>query len=145
MLDPRGAGLHLAFQFIFIRSFVHLHGRFIVSLDQMLVPTQSLGTKEKREKGTKGQRDKGTKGPLSISALPLSSSCDWGKSLLFKLAELHNGFRPPFLLWTLQLLKYIIRWEGRAGVTITMFLNYIGCKLDQLFIKRNPQLRFEIK
>ena len=47
--DPRGAGLHLAFQFSYVRT--------------ELVPTHSLrdkGTKGQRDKGKKGQRDKGT-------------------------------------------------------------------------------------
>ena len=53
---------------IVIRLFVCLHGRLlasVVSLDQILVPTNSSRDKETkghRDKGTKGQRDKRTKG-----------------------------------------------------------------------------------
>ena len=53
--DPRGAGLHLAFQFSYLRTD---QAKF-VSFDLIFLPTQSL-----RDKGTEGQRDKGTKGKM---------------------------------------------------------------------------------
>ena len=80
MPDLRAVGLHLAFQFSYVRREGQREGgtdgRTFVSLDQMLVPRHSLnngrkdkgtegqrdkGTMEQRDKGTKGQREKGTK------------------------------------------------------------------------------------
>ena len=43
--DPRGAGLHLAFQFSYVLTFGGSEGVTFVSLDQMLVPTHSLRDK----------------------------------------------------------------------------------------------------
>ena len=79
MPDPRGAGLHLAFQFSYVRTDGRRDGRVegdsFFSLDQILVPTHSLG-----DKRTKGQRDKGTNDPTSWDKKNHPTSRDKKKS-----------------------------------------------------------------
>ena len=48
--------------FLNFYMFGQADGGTFVSLDQVLVPTHSLGTKGQRDKGTKGHRDKGRQG-----------------------------------------------------------------------------------
>ena len=61
--DPRGAGLHLGFQFSYVRSLVCL---FVCSFVRLLRSKCGPYTfiKGQRDKGTKGQRDKWTKGQM---------------------------------------------------------------------------------
>ena len=74
---PRGAGLHLAYQFpnfwtfvsTFVRSFVGLlrskfgpYNFIMGQRDKRIKRQKHKGTKGQREKETKGQRDKGKKG-----------------------------------------------------------------------------------
>ena len=74
--SPRGASLHLAFQFLHIRMFACL----LVSLDQILVPSNSLrdkGTKGQTDKGTKRQTDKGNLGTWELENLELGNLKTW--------------------------------------------------------------------
>ena len=103
MPDPRGAGLHLGFQFLYVQSDVHsfVHP-YVCLLRSKRVPTHSLrdkakkgqrdkgangqrdkGTKGQRDKGTKGQRDKGTMGQKDKGKWALSYMCDSGVPILY--------------------------------------------------------------
>ena len=71
--DPRGAGLHQAFQFSYVRSFVRSERASeqptFVSLDQILVPTHSLRDKGTWELGNLGAGELGNLGTWELGNL----------------------------------------------------------------------------
>ena len=121
--DPRGAGLHQAFQFSYFQTDLPT----FVSLDKILVPTHSL-----TDKGTKGQRDKGTKGKGVKGAKGQRNKGIKGQKDKGKEGQRDKGTKDLWNFGTLKLWNFGT-WELENLGTWELGLGNLGTwKLDNL-------------